>query len=210
MIPVVKKYTNKELDECRFLHLIISTTGLENPHKECIIDEANSCPICKAGRKINFPFRISKNTMRMKKIDHNGRYGFLVFDKDIVQEIKDAGFSGIEFYDLEIGKNKIDFKVADIISELPQMSTKSVVLKHQICTLCGRSGHYSNYDKVDEFWYYKKDLENADKDFYKTWEYFGIWDLGENHQSIIISQRVRQVLKRFKLKHLKYEPIFEQ
>jgi hypothetical protein len=90
------------------------------------------------------------------------------------------------------------------------MSDKSVIKKFQICELCGRSGHYSNYGKVDEFRYSKSVLDKAEYDFYRTWEYFGIWELGQNFQSIIISQRSRQLLKRFNLRHLKYEPIFEE
>ena len=147
--------------------------------------------------------------MGRKKIDQNGRYGFLVFENDLVQKINDTGLSGIEIYPFQIGKDTSNFKLGQINDELPQLSGKSIIKKFEICKTCGRSGHYSNYDKVDEFWYSKIVLDKAQNDFYKTWEYFGIWNMGQTLQSIIISQRVRQFLKQFKLRHLKYEPVYE-
>ena len=210
MPPVIKKYTEKELDASRFLHLIIATSGLKNPKENQIIDYSKACPKCKAGRLFKYPLIIPQNSMGKKKIDQNGRFGFLIFENDLINEIKDLKLKGIDFYTAELGRNKTDYKVGYIIDELPKMSKRSVVKEFQICELCGRSGHYSNYDKVDEFWYHKNDLDNAGNDFYRTWEYFGIWDRGQNLQSIIINQRVRQLLKRFNLKHLIYEPIFEE
>ena len=148
--------------------------------------------------------------MGKKKIDQNGRFGLLILENDLIEEINTSKLNGIEFYNAELGRNKTNFKVGHITNELPQISDKSVIKKFEICELCGRSGHYSNYDKVDEFWYKKNDLDKANKDFYRTWEYFGIWDMGQNLQSIIVSQRFRQLLKGFKLRHIKYEPIFEE
>lgn len=207
--PVTKKYTDKELDNCRFLHLIIATSGLHNPPDTQLIDYTNSCPTCKSGRQIQYPLKVTQNSMGKKQIDQNGRFGFLVFECNLVQEIDKANLTGINFYPVEIGRDKSNFKVGYITTELPQMSDNSIIKKFQICETCGRSGHYSNYDKVDEIWYNKNSLDNAQDDFYRTWEYFGIWEMGQNFQSIIISQRVRQFLKQFKLRHIKYEPIYE-
>ena len=208
--PTIKKYTDKELDNCRFLHLIIATNGLNNPPESQQIDYTNSCPTCKAGSQFKYPLSVTQNSMGKKKVDQNGRFGFLIFENDLVQKIIEADLSGIEFFPAELGRDNSNFKVGNIISELPKFSDKSVIKKFQICETCGRSGHYSNYDKVDEFWYSKNDLDKAQNDFYKTWEYFGIWDIGQNLQSIIISQKARQFLKQFKLRHLKYEPIYER
>lgn len=210
MQPVIKKYSNKELDNCRFLHLIIATSGLMNPKENEAIDYSNACEKCKAGRQIKLPLIVPQNSMGKKKLDQNGRFGFLVFENDLIKKISDSRLEGIEFENAEIGKNKNDFKVGIITHELPKMSDKSIVKQSQVCGICGRSGHYSYYDKIDEFWYQKRTLDKADKDFYRTWEYFGIWEMGQNLQSIIISQRVRQLLKGYKLRHLKYEPIFEE
>ena len=207
--PTIKKYTDKELDNCRFLHLIIATNGLNNPPESQQIDYSKSCPTCKAGRQFIYPLSVSQNSMGKKKVDQNGRFGFLIFENDLVQKIIEADLSGIEFFPAKLGRDNSNFKVGNIIAELPKLSDNSVIKKFQICETCGRSGHYSNYDKVDAFWYSKNDLDKAQNDFYKTWEYFGIWDMGQNLQSIIISQKARQFLKQFKLRHLKYEPIFE-
>lgn len=210
MKPVIKKYSDKELDNCRFLHLIIGTSGLNNPKENQVIDYSNACEKCKAGRQFVLPLIIPQNSMGKKKIDQNGRFGFLIFENDLTEKIIDLKLNGIEFKNAQLGTNSCDFKVGIIKSELPKMSQKSIVKKFQVCDICGRSGHYSNYDKVDEFWYLKTELDKAGKDFYRTWEYFGIWDMGQNLQSIIISQKVRQLLKNCKLRHLKYEPIFEE
>lgn len=207
--PVIKKYTDKELDNCRFLRLIIATSGLNNPPESQPIDYTESCPTCKAGRQFQFPLKVTQNSMGKKKIDQNGRYGFLVFDNDLVQRVIKSDLKGIEFFPIEMGRDKSNFKLAQITSELPKFMDKTVIHKFEVCENCGRSGHYNNYDKVDEFWYNKSDLDNATNDFYRTWEYFGIWDMGQNFQTIIISQKSRQFLKQLKLRHLIYEPIFE-
>ena len=207
--PIIKKYTDSELNNCRFLHLIIATNGLNNPPENQQIDYTNSCPTCKAGRQFKYPLTVTQNSMGKKKVDQNGRFGFLIFENDLVQRIMEAELSGIKFYPVKLGRDNSNFKLGDITAELPKLSDNSVIKKFQICETCGRSGHYSNYDKVDEFWYSKNELDEVKNDFYKTWEYFGIWDMGQNLQSIIISQKARQLLKQFKLRHLKYEPIYE-
>jgi hypothetical protein len=207
--PIIRKYSDGELDKCRFLVLIIATSGLNNPPDNQQIDYYSSCPTCKAGRQFKFPIKVTQNSMGKKKIDQNGRYGFLVFENNLVQKIIQADLKGIEFFPIEMGRDKSNFKLGQITSELPQLIDRSIIYKFKVCETCGRSGHYNNYDKVDEYWYNKSDLDNATNDFYRTWEYFGIWEMGRNFQTIIVSQKTRQFLKQFKLRHLKYEPIFE-
>ncbi len=189
--PTIKKYTDKELDNCRFLHLIIATQGLYNPPASQQIDYTNSCPTCNAGRQFKYPLSVTQNSMGKKKIDQNGRFGFLIFENDLVQKIIEADLCGIEFFPVKLGRDNSNFKLGNIMAELPKFSDNSVIKKFQICETCGRSGHFSNYDQIDEFWYSKNDLDKAQNDFYKTWEYFGIWDMGQNLQSIIISQKAR-------------------
>jgi hypothetical protein len=207
--PVIKKYNNVELDSCRFLHLIIASSGLNNPPENQLINYTDSCPTCQAGRRFNSQLKVTRNTMGNKKIDQNQRYGFLVFENDLAEKILKENLTGIEFNPIEIGKDNFNFKLGHITNELPKFSEKSVIKKFELCPSCGRSGHYSNYDKVDELWYNKVVLDNSPCDFYRTWKYFGIWSMGQTLQSIIVSQKVRQFLKQFKFKHLKYEPIYE-
>jgi len=207
--PVIKSYTDNELDKFKFLRLVVKTSGLDNPIESQLIDYSESCSKCKAGRQFVNPLKVSKNSMLKKRIDMNFRYGYLIVDKELAHEIKEAKFNGIEFKEAELGKDKTNFMNALITAELPRMSERSIILKSQVCEICGRSGHYSNYDKADEIWYDSSVLKKATHDFYKTWEYFGIWDKGQTFQSIIISQRVRQFLKSLKLRHIGYEPIFE-
>jgi hypothetical protein len=90
------------------------------------------------------------------------------------------------------------------------MSLNSVVLKENECPTCGRSGHYNYYDKINEYRYKRNELDFTNNDLYSTWEYFGWWQRGQNFPLIIISQKVRQILKTFKLRHLIFEPIFEE
>jgi|WetSurMetagenome_2_1015567.scaffolds.fasta_scaffold00675_14 hypothetical protein len=210
MPPVIKKYTEKELDGCRFLHLIIATSGLDNPRDNQVIDYSNSCPECKAGRQIKHPVIIPQNSMGKKKIDQNGRYGFLIFENDLIGELKANKIKGLEFYPAMLGKNTSDFQTGHIINELPPFAINSVILKEHVCPTCGRSGHFNYYNKINEYRYKTTVLDSISNDFYRTWEYFGWWERGATHQLILISQKTRQILKQFKLRHLQFEPIFEE
>ena len=133
MQPVIKKYSNEELDNCRFLHLIIAPSGLKNPKESQEIDYSNACKKCKAGRQIKSPLIIPQNSMGKKKLDQNGRFGFLIFENDLSDKIENLKLKGIEFKKAELGKNKNDFKVGIITSELPKMSEKSIVKQYQVC-----------------------------------------------------------------------------
>jgi len=208
-VPVFKTYTESELDTFRFLLLIVGTSGLDNPRENQTINYNCACPICKAGRQFEYPLKVPVNLMGKKRIDQNYRYGYIIIENNLVNEIKDSQLKGIDFKPAEMGRDLTNFQVCVISDELPRMSDRSVINKFETCGICGRSGHYSSLDKPDEFWYDKSILDKAMNDFYRTWEYFGIWDKGQTFQRIIVSQRTRQFLKRFKLRHIKFDPIFE-
>lgn len=207
--PKIKYYTKTELDRHRFFNLIIATTGLENPKDETFLKLDNACSKCQAGRQFRIPFKVRQNTMGKKLVDQNQRYGFLIFQNSLVEKIKQENLTGIDFHKVEMGRNNTDFKYGEITNELPPMSAESVIKKSDVCTKCKRSGHYSNYDKIDQMVFSKTILDNLELDFYKTWEYYGIWDMGQNLQTIIVSKRVRELLESLKLRHIKFEPIFE-
>jgi hypothetical protein len=206
MNPLTKKYSDTELQSSPLIRVRFVTAGIDNPEGE-YLNEEGACPICKSNRLLVHPLIIPTNRIGKKKIDFNLRYGFLVLDKRLIEELKAAGLTGLESHSISLGKNHIDFNLLSIKNTLPKMSDQSSVHKYQICPNCGRSGHYDNYEIETRFKYHYLDIKDLKADFFKTWEYFGIWDMGQNFQEIIISQKAYKMLKQQKLRHLKFEPI---
>ncbi len=206
MKTFTKKYSDTELQSSPLIRIRFATTGIDNPKGEYLNEEA-ACPICKSNRQLVHPLIIPTNRIGKKKIDFNLRYGFLVLDKTLLEELKAAGLTGLESHSISLGKNHIDFMSLSVKNTLPKMSDQSSVHKQQICPNCGRSGHYDNYEIETRLKYNYLDVKDLKADFLKTWEYFGIWEMGQNFQEIIISQKAYQMLNKLKLRHLKFEPI---
>lgn len=205
MKPFIKKYSAEELNSCKLIRVKFATVGLDNP-KGNYLCEVNSCKICGAGRKMIVPLHIPTNQMGRKRIDQNQRYGFIVVDVNLIEEIKNKELTGIQDYPIRMGRNESEFRLILIQNTLPQMSNNSQILKNDICPLCQRSGHYDYYD-IESRFKYQNMPEDSWEDFNLTWEYFGIWDMGNTSQELVVSKRAYEFLRDLRLGHLKFEPV---
>lgn len=206
MEPFTKKYSKKELESCSLIRLRFATSGIDNP-KNNITNENEACALCKAGRKIEHLIHIPVNRMGKKRIDINDRYGFIIIEKELAQMLKIQGLKGFDLENIVMGRDKNSYQELKIKNSLPKMSEKSSVHKYQICPKCGRSGHYDNYETETRFKYDKTRTSNLNSDFFLTWEYFGIWDMGQTSPQLVISNKAYKFLRELKLRHLIFDPV---
>ncbi len=207
-----KEYQKEELKSARFFYLRICTSGLDNPKK---LDEAfnyeYACSDCKAGRIPNEELHLPSNRMGKKKVDQNLRYGYLIFDKELVKRINESNLKGIDFRKAILGREFNQFLEGRVLNTFPKLTNNSILHTEDLCKTCGKSGHYNTQTGPTEYWAYKKDLEKLDKDIYLTWEHFRIWNKGQTYPLPIVNQQFRKVIyENSKLRHLRFEPIFEQ
>ncbi len=207
-----KRFTKEEIKSARYFHLRICTSGLDNPKE---LDEAfsyeNACPECNAGRIPTGELNLPRNSMGKKKLEQNFRYGYLIFDEELVKLVSDNNLTGIEFKSAVLGRDAYQFKEGRILNIFPKLSEKTILHTEQLCKTCGKSGHYDAQEAPTVFWLSKGEVDKLNLDFYLTWEYFGVWDMGQTYPLPIVSKNFRKVIiENMKLKHLKFEPIFEK
>jgi hypothetical protein len=212
MTQPFKDFTKQQLEAARFLHLRICTTGLDNPKEgDEAYDYTYACPECKAGRQVKGELNLKPSRMGKKKLDMNFRYGFLVFEADLADKIRVQELKGIEFRKCSLGREQLKFKEGRILKTFPRFAHNTIIQKKNICQTCKKSGHYDAQLPPTEFWYQKSDLDLLSDDFYRSWEYYGIWNFGQSFPLLIVSQRFRSLLNAtYKLRHLRFEPIQEQ
>lgn len=153
------------------------------------------CPKCKIGGKVKGDILIDRKFIRKQGI------ACVVPDIIVTPQVKWAfeqeNLTGVSFKhnvsDWK-GREMPDYYSMIIESILPPMDEKTWFrtdppAKH--CSECGRIVPYvrSNY------YYKKKDFDNA-KDFNYTYEFLNNW----TKRSIIISKRVKDVLKKYKIR----------
>jgi ribosomal protein S27AE len=212
-----REYSQEELGNAQWLLLWIKTAGLYNPKDNQVFDKTKACSDCGTGAMPIPPLLISANQMGKKMIDHTVHAGLLIFNKELSKKIVNSGFTGIEFHQAILGKEKEQYMWGKVTSSFPPLHTKSVVKKRRVCNLCSRGGYFSVIQQVRELWYDNKNLFKFNqKDFNTTYEYFGtpyeyIGEKGRKlggRQLIIISQRTRQFFIKEKVRLLSFEPIF--
>jgi hypothetical protein len=181
-----------------------ATTGLDNPNGDYLI--AGECDKCGAGREMRLPLHIPVNQMRKKRIDQNQRYGYVIADVKLVEEIGLHGLTGIQDHSVQVGVMKKEFRHIVVSNTLPRMAPESKINKVDVCPKCYRSGHYDNYARETRF-IYNRLKDDSWCDFNLTWEYFGIWDMGQNIQSLVVSKRAYEFIRNLRLRHIKFEPI---
>lgn len=90
-----------------------------------------------------------------------------------------------------------------------------VLAVEDLCPVCGRMGHFDPGDRPAENRY--KNVPDHASDFNYTWERFGVWRGKPWHSDyppvggsagIIVSQRVRKLFTRVKVRQVKYAPVY--
>jgi hypothetical protein len=212
MTQPFREFTTEQIEAARFFHLRICTSGVDNPEEgDEAYDYTYACPECKAGRQVKGKLNIKPSKMGKKKLDMNFRYGFLVFESDLADKIRTEELKGIEFRSCSLGTDQLKFKEGSILNTFPKFAQNTIIHKENVCQTCKKSGHYDAQAAPTEFWYNKSDLNLLSDDFYLSWEYYGIWNLGQSFPLLIVSQMFRNLLTAaYKLRHLRFEPIQEQ
>lgn len=133
----------------------------------------------------------------------------------LADELVAAGLSGVEVRPVRRSVERDpdpDYVWLHIVSVWPQMEASSVLEKHDLCPQCGRTGFFHPGTRPME-WHYSQPPPQS-SDFNHTWERFGLWrgrgfsgrGVGGS-PGIIVSQEVRQVFERLKVKRVGYVPI---
>ena len=101
-----------------------------------------------------------------------------------------------------------------ILAECKPLSSSSVLEIEDLCPVCSRAGHYDTYGRTTEYW--SEGWGDPAADFNWTWEYFGRWRMNAKDarqhvggmRSPVVSQRVRSLFKKLKVRHVSFDPVF--
>jgi hypothetical protein len=218
LVRAERTYTKQELDGFEWLNLRLRTPGLlggfnlNQPY-----DRTAACPTCGAGARPISPLIADLRRMKKRLLDATSHDGHLVVAATLADVIQDAGLTGLEVQPVRSPRESqpdSSYRWLDITSEWGPMAPASVLKTDDLCPTCGRSGHYDEYGRATEFWYYEPPAEAAD--FNRTWEYFGVSHTYPSDRNptaggarmIIVSQRVRECFKQLKVRHVSFEPVW--
>ena len=213
-----RQYSEPFLDRFLWLVLRIKTAGLlggvnlDQPY-----DHTGACPTCGAGSVPIAPLLAQTSGMGRKAIDATAHDGHLVVTTALADAIESAGLSG---FALEPVSRRADqgpdpaFRWLRILAECRPLSPASVLEIDDVCPACGRAGHYDTYGRTTEYW--SEGWGDPGADFSWTWEYFGRWRMNakdvRHHvggmRSPVVSQRVRSLFKKLKVRQVSYDPVF--
>lgn len=162
------------------------------------------------------PLLADLGRMGKKKLDMTAHDGHLVISTDLAVAIDEGQLTGVELQPVRRCRSGVDpgYRWLRVTSEWGPMAPSSVFDEDEVCPECKRSGHYDTYSEVTEFHYSLVPHKAAD--FNLTWEYFGFWKGpaksgrrpvgGMRH--VIVSQRVRDCLRRARVRRIGYEPVY--
>jgi hypothetical protein len=208
-----REYTQSDLNAAVRLQLRVATAGLYGGiDYGQSYDRANACLTCGAGALPIPPLLAELGGMGKKHIDHLVYEGHFIVSRRLAQGLE--GLTGVELAPVQSPRRTPDqgFAWLKIHSDLPAMS--SGYTQHNVCTTCGRAGHYGSLMQPGEPTYTA--LSANLPDFTLTWEYFGDWQQ-QRHKSqtlpvggargIVVSQGVRQRLLELRVRRLVWVPV---
>lgn len=217
LVRAERQYDGAELDATPWLHLRVATAGLlggvnlDQPY-----DAAASCRECGAGARPIPPVIADLSRMGRKALDRTAHDGLVIVTNALAAAMEQSDLTGVTFLPARRRSRKESdsgFRVLSIASTWPQLSGSSHVDRRHVCPVCGRGGHADVPHGVTELRYAEPPQQAADWNC--TWEYFG--DYGRSGDpraqrvggapALIVSQGVRQLLQRQRVRQLLYEPI---
>ena len=208
-----REYTESELNGAKWLELRVATAGLYGGvDYDQSYDRMNACLTCGAGALLVGPLVAELGGMGKKDIDHLVYEGHFIVSMRLAQGLK--GLTGMELAPVQSPRKPPDPRFAwlKIHSGLPEMH--SGYTRFNVCTTCGRAGHYGSLMQPGAPAYTALPADLPD--FNLTWEYFGDWQQ-QRHKSqtlpvggargVVVSQRVRQRLLELKVRRLVWVPV---
>jgi hypothetical protein len=213
-----RQYSERFLDRFPRLVLRIKTAGLlGGVNLDQRYDHTGACPTCGAGSVPIAPLLAETSRMGRKAIDATAHDGHLVVTTALAEAIEEEGLSGfaVEPVSRKEGRDPDPaFRWLRIVPECRPLSPASVLEIDDLCPACGRAGHYDTYGRTTEYW--SEGWGDPDADFSWTWEYFGRWRMNakdaRHHvggmRSPVVSQRVRSLFKKLKVRQVSYDPVF--
>lgn len=219
-VPLVRaqrSYTERDLDAFEWLVLRIATVRLlGSVNLEQAYDRTHACATCGAGALPVPPLLADLRAMGRKALDATAHDDQMVVTRELADSILEAGLSGAEFLDVSPGPGRIPsdrFRWLHIAGSWPPLSSFSVVVTDDLCSTCGRAGHYDAEDRITELRYDR--YPQKAPDFNRTWEHFGVWRLPRQSSQLpvgggrvtIVSQRVRRLFRESKVRNISFEPV---
>jgi len=153
--------------------------------------------------------------MGKKDLDHLVYEGHLIASSRVAREL--TRLTGIEAVPVRSPRRPPDirFKWLRITGSFPRMHASTTgVATENVCSTCGRAGHYADAMLPETPVY--ETVPKLVSDFNLTWEYFGDWQQVRNMSNrvrvggcrgIIVSKRVRQTLQQLNVRRLVWVPI---
>jgi hypothetical protein len=218
LVRAERQYDDAELAAMPWLHLRVATAGLlggvnlDQPY-----DAAASCRECGAGARVIPPVIADLARMGRKALDRTAHDGHVIVTDALATAIEQSDLSGVAFLPARRrSRQQSDsgFRALSIVNTWPPLSGSAHVDRGHRCPVCGRGGHADLPYGVTELRYEEPPQRAADWNC--TWEYFGDYRGSGNPRAtrvggapaLIVSQRVRQLLLRQRVRHVLFEPIF--
>lgn len=190
---------------------LLGGVNLEQP-----FDFTDACATCGAGARPVPPVRADLSRMGRKQIDATAHDGFLIASRQFADAVLASGLTGLRIGPVRGRSARAPhdaFCWLEVLTSWPPLDRGSRVALEDVCPVCRRAGHFDMHPGGTEL-VYAAPLPDA-ADFGHTWEYFGTWrpPAGASRPAVggarytIVSARAREVLCRFRLRHLTFDPI---
>ena len=164
--------------DCWYL-LRIKTAGLlgaSNLGQE--FDYASACIICGAGAQPVPPILADLARMGTKQLDVTAHDGLIIVARDVAERFEGAGLTGFKSLPVRGRSPKAphdSFRYMAISSVWPPLHESSRLATEDLCSVCGRAGHFDIHPTGTKLVY--SAAPPSATDFGLTWEYFGTWHL---------------------------------
>jgi len=215
-IRVDRHWTRTEIAQASLLRLKVATAGLLGgaslPRQA--YNRTLACPTCGAGAEPIPPLVAALSRMGQKLIDRTARDGQLVLHRVLGDALRSEGLGGFDILPASPkGDPKTpssEFQWVRISSQLPAMVGANLETE-DVCPRCARSGHFDSGRDPVQFRYAIRPTDGADINY--TYEYFGTWQTIKptspvgGHREIVVSQRVREVFERLKVRYVRWDPV---
>jgi hypothetical protein len=205
------RYTEEELDRARLI--ILRSHGeaqvFGGPRMGTSYDMAHACSMCGAGARQTSALFIRGEELSI--LEGRGAaatyYSDILVDERLFEALDAVGARGLSFRSvygvMEDGRQiKLRWRQLCAAHTLPPISPRSTGIERRGgCSVCGRSGYFSQMDEPPRLVYRPRDLERAE-DVNVTWEWFEDWrfegDVSEAlfaYPWVLVTPRVRRVFR---------------
>ena len=212
VVKFEREFESVDFDIAELFTFYIARNPLCNPVTSQPYNRSRTCSVCGSGLEIIPPLILPRNEIGKSTLNLTGHNLWMVVERNLSEQLKHAGLTGIEFLDATLGREKEKYSFAHTHNILPRLSEKSSYQKRlKNCPGCNKSGNFDWTEQLNELVYDRDVLSKANvMDFNRTYEYFGEWDYTKlgGAQRIIISQKTRQTLIKLKVPAIHFTPVW--